>query len=80
MMDCKVRKSLNSQDRVDGNILNWLFHHGILVWNHTLLLSVLEVNKQGGNISEIQSCDREVEGMPKVPAMEIGSISVGDGI
>lgn len=64
---------------VDGNILNWLFHCGIPVWNHTLLLSIVEVNKQGGTYQKY-SLMTEVEEMSKVPAMEIGSISVGDGL
>lgn len=79
-MDCKVRGRLNSQDRVDGEILNWLlFHCGIPVWNHTLLLSIVEVNKQGGTYQKY-SLMTVVEEMQKVPAMERGSISVGDGL
>ena len=62
-----------------GNILNSLFHCGIHVWNHTLLLSIVEVNKQGGTYQKY-SLMTEVEEMTKVPAMGIGSISIGDGL
>lgn len=67
MMDCKVRGGLNSQERVDGNILNWLFHCGMPAWNHTLLLSIVEVNKQGRTYQKY-SLVTQVEEMPKVPA------------
>lgn len=55
MRDYKVRGGLNGQDRVGGNLLNWLFHRGIPVWSHTLLLTIVEVNKQGGHIRNIVS-------------------------
>lgn len=68
-MECKARGGLNGQDRVEGSILNWLFHCGIAVWNHTLLLSIVQVIRLG--VTYKKYClMAEGEEMPKVPATE----------